>query len=250
MDLPGSDADVRLFEEALAQNPVTPVNLRKALADADASLFKRFKDGDSATRLVRVRAELVDRLILALWQVHGLDSAAGLALVAVAGYGRGDLNPHSDVDILVLLEGEPNDSDAAALSSFMTDLWDVGLEVGHSVRTVAQCRDEARKDLTVATSLMESRLLHGPDALYDAMNEAMSTGQIWPSAEFFAEKRKEQIARHHRYDDTAYKLEPNVKGSPGGLRDIQMIGCCSTIKPNLPPSSATRTQPIRSRSSN
>ena len=223
-DLPGSDADVRRFDEALAQGPVTPPNLRRALADADTSLFARFKDGDSASRLVRLRAELVDRLILALWQVHGLDTAEGLALVAVAGYGRGDLNPHSDVDILVLLDGEPNDSDAAALSSFMTDLWDVGLEVGHSVRTVAQCRDEAAKDLTVATSLMESRLLHGPAELYDAMNAAISTDQIWPSAEFFAEKRKEQIARHHRYDDTAYKLEPNVKGSPGGLRDIQMIG--------------------------
>ncbi len=223
-DLPGSDAAVRQFDDVLAAGTPTPQALRRSLADADARLFERFKDGDSASRLVRLRAQLIDRLILALWCHHKLDAAEGVALVAVAGYGRGDLNPHSDVDILVLLEGELPDDHAAALSAFMTDLWDVGLEIGHSVRTVEQCRDEAEKDLTVATSLMESRLLQGSDALYEAMNAAISTENIWPSAEFFAEKRKEQIARHHRYDDTAYKLEPNVKGSPGGLRDIQMIG--------------------------
>ncbi|MEM9404172.1 MAG: [protein-PII] uridylyltransferase [Pseudomonadota bacterium] len=223
-DLPGTDAVVQQFEGQLAAGAVQPPTLRQALSDADTRLFERFRNGDSASSLVRLRAELVDRLILALWRHHGLDAADDVALVAVAGYGRGDLNPHSDVDILVLLAGELPDAHEAALSTFMTDLWDVGLEIGHSVRTVQQCRDEAEKDLTVATSLMESRLLQGSGSLYDAMNAAISTAHIWPSAEFFAEKRKEQIARHHRYDDTAYKLEPNVKGSPGGLRDIQMIG--------------------------
>ena len=105
-DLKQTDAAVRHFEESLAAQAVTPPNLRSALADADASLFERFKDGDSASRLVRLRAVLVDHLILALWRHHGLDAADDVALVAVAGYGRGDLNPHSDVDILVLLAGE------------------------------------------------------------------------------------------------------------------------------------------------
>jgi [protein-PII] uridylyltransferase len=110
------------------------------------------------------------------------------------------------------------------LSSFLTSLWDIGLDIGHSVRTVKQCQQEAKADITVATTLIEARLLHGPEPLFEAMKDAVAADKLWSSAEFFAAKRREQIARHHRYDDTAYKLEPNVKASPGGLRDIQMIG--------------------------
>ena len=94
----------------------------------------------------------------------------------------------------------------------------------HSVRTVRQCFEEARADLTIATTLMEARLISGPVTLFSEMQAAIGPDRIWPPQAFFADKRKEQIARHHRYDDTAYNLEPNVKGSPGGLRDIQMIG--------------------------
>jgi [protein-PII] uridylyltransferase len=106
----------------------------------------------------------------------------------------------------------------------VTALWDIGLEAGHSVRNLAQCREEASADLTVATTLMEARLLAGPEALFTAMQDIIAPDEMWPSDRYFEEKRKEQIVRHHRYHDTAYNLEPNVKGSPGGLRDIQMIG--------------------------
>ena len=145
-------------------------------------------------------------------------------MVAVGGYGRAELHPYSDVDILLLLPKKLPADRKSQLGDFVTALWDVGLEIGHSVRTVKQCRVEAKADLTVATSLMESRLIVGPKGLYDAMQTVIAANKIWPPAEFFAEKRKEQIERHHRYDDTAYKLEPNVKGSPGGLRDIQVVG--------------------------
>jgi [protein-PII] uridylyltransferase len=147
-----------------------------------------------------------------------------VALVAVGGYGRGELHPSSDVDIMVLRPVELPSGGEAAISAFIATLWDAGLEIGHSVRTVDQCRHEAEADVTVTTTLMEARLLAGPESLLEALAEAVGPHRIWPSAEFFAEKRKEQRARHLRYDDTAYKLEPNVKGSPGGLRDIQMIG--------------------------
>ncbi len=143
----------------------------------------------------------------------------------MGGYGRGELHPSSDVDIMLLLPDDPARRRAmTALSAFVTALWDIGLEVGHSVRSVAQCHEEAAADLTVATTLMEARLLAGPETLFAAMQAAISPEQMWPSDRFFEEKRKEQIVRHHRYHDTAYNLEPNVKGSPGGLRDIQMIG--------------------------
>ncbi|MFQ5609558.1 MAG: [protein-PII] uridylyltransferase, partial [Woeseiaceae bacterium] len=110
------------------------------------------------------------------------------------------------------------------VAAFLAALWDIGLEIGHSVRTIDDCRQQAKEDITIATTLMEARLLDGEQKLFDRMEAVVAADQIWPSDRFFAAKRREQQLRHHRYDDTAYKLEPNVKGSPGGLRDIQMIG--------------------------
>ena len=112
----------------------------------------------------------------------------------------------------------------SVLSQFVTVLWDIGLEIGQSVRTIAQCHEQANADITVATTLMESRLIIGPKSLFDAMTKTIAPDKLWAPAKFFEAKREEQRARHSRYHDTAYKLEPNVKGSPGGLRDIQMIG--------------------------
>jgi [protein-PII] uridylyltransferase len=103
-------------------------------------------------------------------------------------------------------------------------LWDIGLEVGSSVRNLAQCREEAGRDVTVITNLMESRLLCGSRGLFQAMQEAISPARMWPSEPFFEAKFAEQEQRHRRYHDTAYNLEPNIKDGPGGLRDIQMIG--------------------------
>ena len=196
--------------------------IRESLASAGEDLRMRFLKGDSVVDLVHARAEQIDKVLLGLWRDH--IEATGAALVAVGGYGRGELHPGSDVDIMLLLPDALPEGAEERLSAFFTALWDIGLEVGHSARTVSQCREEAAADLTVATTLLEARLLAGPETLFDAMNEELSPANMWPSDRFFEEKRKEQIARHHRYHDTAYNLEPNVKGSPGGLRDIQMIG--------------------------
>lgn len=197
--------------------------LGAALKSADTTLLKHFRHAAPIGELVRLRASIVDRLLLHLWR-DCTNKDAAIALIAVGGYGRGELHPCSDVDIMLLAKRELSTETEQAVSRFLTRLWDIGLDIGHSVRTLADCRHEAQKDLTVATTLMETRLLAGPDALYDAMKATVSAEKIWPSKQFFAAKRAEQIERHHRYDDTAYKLEPNVKGSPGGLRDIQMIG--------------------------
>ncbi|NCF74642.1 MAG: [protein-PII] uridylyltransferase [Gammaproteobacteria bacterium] len=196
--------------------------IRNALAEANDDLKKRFMAGESVVELVRARAQLIDDLLVRLWNDHVEDD--DVALVAVGGYGRGELHPGSDVDVMILLPEKTSTATEESLSGFVTCLWDVGLEIGHSVRTVAQCAEEAGADLTVATTLMEARLLIGPDALFREMQAVIEQEHMWPSAVFFEEKRKEQISRHHRYHDTAYNLEPNIKGSPGGLRDIQLIG--------------------------
>ena len=208
--------------QTIADNSTSYVEIRATLAACSDDLKARFEAGDSVVDLVHARAAVIDEQLVRLWR-HELDTS-GAALLAVGGYGRGELHPFSDVDVMVLLPDELSQDAEDALSAFITALWDIGLEIGHSVRTIAQCFEEASADLTVATTLMEARLLAGPAALFEAMQVATAPDKMWPSTEFFQEKRKEQIARHHRYFDTAYNLEPNVKGSPGGLRDIQMIG--------------------------
>jgi [protein-PII] uridylyltransferase len=202
----------------------TPAEWREALALARLKLTARFKAGEPVTQLVTLGAQLLDQLLIHVWKRLAPDLSERIALVAVGGYGRGELHPGSDVDLMLLLDGELPAGADTLLAGFIAALWDIGLEAGHSVRSVDDCRREAEADITVITTLMESRLLYGPPALLDAVYEATATARMWPSDRFFLAKRDEQRARHHRYDDTAYKLEPNVKESPGGLRDIQVIG--------------------------
>ena len=219
-----SDPVIVALDEALGRAGNTVSDLRQALGHASDDLIARFENGQPVTDLVRLRASLVDRVLLCLWREHAGPLHDSAAMVAVGGYGRGELHPCSDVDIMLLVGNKLPADGEQLLSSFLTSLWDIGLDIGHSVRTVKQCQQEAEADITVATTLIEARLLHGPEPLFEAMKDAVSADRLWSSAEFFEAKRREQIARHHRYDDTAYKLEPNVKSSPGGLRDIQMIG--------------------------
>ncbi len=207
--------------QTIARQARSHAEIRARLGDFAAGLLARFEAGESVVDMVHERAALIDEILIELWQEV---ETGGAALVAVGGYGRGELHPYSDVDVMLLLPEELPPGAEDSLAAFVTSLWDVGLEVGHSVRTVEQCVETARADLTIATTLMEARLLAGPAELFAALQAVIGPDRMWPSTDYFNEKRQEQIARHHRYFDTAYNLEPNVKGSPGGLRDIQMIG--------------------------
>ena len=197
---------------------------REALDKGAAELSQRFEREEPVEHLVRDRARLVDDLLLRAWKIHAGDFNHELALVAVGGYGRGELHPCSDIDIMVLLTETAGDGWEQAVEGFLTFLWDIGLEVGHSVRSVSDCVTQGAADITIATTLMEARRLSGPEKLFQAMRRAVGPDEIWNTRDFFEAKLKEQADRHHRYHDTAYNLEPNVKGSPGGLRDIQMVG--------------------------
>ncbi|HYF08420.1 MAG TPA: [protein-PII] uridylyltransferase, partial [Acetobacteraceae bacterium] len=175
-----------------------------------------FARPDPARTLV-AHAACVDQLLQRLWQQHMGTSEA--TLVAVGGYGRGALFPHSDVDVLVLLpEGRRPD---AAVERFVGALWDSGLEPGHSVRTIAECIEEAAKDVTVDTSLLESRAVAGNIELLAEMEARLRARRDVRA--FFEAKLQEQKRRHERFQDAAYNLEPNIKESPGGLRDLQMV---------------------------
>ena len=201
-----------------------PLVFRQVL-DTGAELLKeRFVADEPIEDLVRDRARLVDIALRAAWVRHAGKFAGDLALVAVGGYGRGELHPSSDIDIMVLLPKSDSADWQSDIEKFLTFLWDIGLEVGHSVRSIDDCQRESLADISVATTLFEARLLAGPEALFAGMRRALAPDRLWSSQDFFEAKVKEQTERHHRYFDTAYNLEPNVKSSPGGLRDIQTIG--------------------------
>jgi [protein-PII] uridylyltransferase len=209
---------------ALEEGQFSPTTFRQVL-DQGADLLKdRFTADEPIEDLVRDRARLVDIALRAAWGSHAGAFSADLALVAVGGYGRGELHPSSDIDIMVLLPKSDSSDWQPDIERFLTFLWDIGLEVGHSVRSIDDCQRESLADISVATTLFEARLLAGPEPLFAGMRRALAPDRLWSSQDFFEAKVKEQIDRHHRYFDTAYNLEPNVKSSPGGLRDIQTIG--------------------------
>ena len=197
--------------------------MKSALLAADEQLAQKFWDDEPVGTLVRSRAWVVEQLLIAAWQKM-MPADDTLALLAVGGFGRGELHPHSDVDLMVLMPDAPVQQDLkSAIESFLTLLWDAGLYLGHSVRTPKQCEEESLHDVVTATNLMESRLLVGTPQLFDEMRVAIAPERMWPGPEFFDAKYKEQIERHERFHETAYNLEPNIKEGPGGLRDIQMI---------------------------
>jgi [protein-PII] uridylyltransferase len=208
----------------LAAQPGSREEYRKLLAQAHEELKARFLAEEPVEILVHARAALIDAVLRQAWFEHLGNDDHNWALVAVGGYGRGELHPCSDIDILLLVARPPNDAERSQVERLITFLWDIRLEVGHSVRTVAECVQESAADVSVMTTLLEARLLHGDAALLDAMNTALSPPGIWPEKEFFEAKLKEQVDRHLKANDTAYNLEPNVKTGPGGLRDIQTIG--------------------------
>jgi [protein-PII] uridylyltransferase len=197
---------------------------RGLLERAQEELRTRFVEDEPVEGLVRARARFIDLLLRTLWQTRlSGELAARLALVAVGGYGRGELHPCSDVDLLVLVPAPLAEGDRASVEQLVSFLWDIGLEVGHSVRTVAECAEESASDVGVMTTLMESRRLAGSEELVAAMRAALAPDRIWPVREFFEAKVREQQERRLKANDTAYNLEPNVKTGPGGLRDIQTI---------------------------
>jgi [protein-PII] uridylyltransferase len=208
-------------ELALKASPIGA--FKKAIREAREVLDARFRSGRDIRRLIEDRAWFVDNILQQAWSQFDWSDDADIALVAVGGYGRGELHPYSDIDLLILLEDADHELFRDSIERFLTLLWDIGLEVGQSVRSIEECAAEARADLTVITNLMESRTIAGPERLRKSMLEITSPEHLWPSKEFFLAKRAEQRGRHHKYNDTEYNLEPNVKGSPGGLRDIQTI---------------------------
>ena len=214
---------------AVLDAPTTPaatslVDLRTRFRDGKAALLEHFRasrpTAPAATALLRAIGKHVDETLLTLWDRAAMP--AGTALLAVGGYGRGELFPHSDVDVLVLLPPTTTgDALTASIEAFITSCWDIGLEIGASVRTVGECIAMAKSDVTVQTALLESRYLCGSRRVFASFRHA-NTQAMDPKA-FLRAKTLEMVQRHRKYEDTPYALEPNCKESPGGLRDLQVV---------------------------
>ena len=185
-----------------------------------SDLIQQFiAEPDSVESLVHKRSEDIDQLLSQIWQSFSIDSS--LSLVCVGGYGRGELHLYSDIDLLILIPNNSHKLYRDDLSKFLTFLWDIGLEVGHATRDINDCVVEI-DDLSVVTNLLESRLLIGSQSLFATMKQMIKQSN-WSSQSFLVEKQKELQQRHLNYSNTAYNLEPNLKESPGGLRDIQTV---------------------------
>ena len=200
--------------------PVDVTGLKRRISQAEGVLARRFWEGEEAETLVRERSAFIDAFLAEIWQ-HWFEYKQDVALLAIGGYGRGELHPNSDIDLLILVKS--NRLKDADIEHFVRLLWDLKLDIGHSVRTISECRSEASKNASVVTSLYERRYLAGSQALVSKLSRFLDRKSFWPSSSFFEAKRAEQSDRHARFNHVEYDLEPNIKGSPGGLRDIQTI---------------------------
>ena len=210
------------MSKSLAVNKITDA---AGLRAAREIAYAQFRKTQAVGKLTKQLSKLSDELLSHLWNSCGLNNEA--ALVAVGGFGRGALFPYSDIDILILLPADEKliASLSKKVEQFVACCWDTGLEIGSSVRTVAECISEADQDITVRTSLLESRLLCGKKQLFKEFATAFESS-LDPRT-FFQAKQAEQIQRHYKYQNTPYSLEPNCKESPGGLRDLQVISWVS-----------------------
>lgn len=194
-------------------------NLRLRLQEGTRELRETYQAKQNSKLMLRGRCRLVDSILADLWGSSGLPDE--LALVAVGGYGRGELFPASDVDLLILLPATTTPDTQRRLEEVIGSFWDIGLDIGHSVRTIAECLAESSRDITVQTSLLEARQLAGNESLFRQLQAAIRAQLDVGS--FFSAKHLEQEQRYSRYNDTPYSLEPNCKESPGALRDLQVI---------------------------
>ena len=211
--------------ESRISNDISPVvaarELLKERYNADAEAFRQ---GADVRALVHSRSGTLDTVLALIWNRYAFAASADISLVAVGGYGRGELHPHSDIDLLILTRSGIEENWQEDLGAFITLLWDLKLDIGHSVRSIQESMDAAREDVTILTNLLETRTIAGPDDLRDELSHQVYSDAISSDRDYFIAKREEQKQRHAKYGDTEYNLEPNVKGSPGALRDIQTIG--------------------------
>ncbi|MES2624530.1 MAG: [protein-PII] uridylyltransferase [Pseudomonadota bacterium] len=213
----------RVFTRQLAKSPSAIVCFKASIKQAHAVLDERFRSGDKIETLIKDISWFTDQILVQAWKRYDWGDAGDISLVAVGGYGRGELHPYSDIDIQIMLQRNNLRRHTVAIEGFLTFLWDINLEVGQSVRTIKENILHSGKDITITTALLESRTICGNPALQQEVMAKLAEKKIWKPKNYFAAKKAEQQERHRKHDDIEYSLEPNIKAAPGGLRDLQTI---------------------------
>ncbi|HEY0961214.1 MAG TPA: [protein-PII] uridylyltransferase [Pseudomonadales bacterium] len=213
----------REFARELQAAPTPIASFKQCIKSARAQLDERFRAGEKIDILIADLSWFIDQILTEAWCRYSFRDADDISLVAVGGYGRGELHPYSDIDIQILLKRSNQAKYKEEIVAFLTFLWDINLEVGQSVRSIAENLKEAAKDITIATALLESRTIYGNPDLHAQVMAKLSHENVWKNRRFYAAKKAEQQDRHRKHDDIEYSLEPNLKAAPGGLRDIQTI---------------------------
>jgi len=232
MKSPVSRSRKKLFDKAaflkdIEQSTSALRCYREAVQNARKILNERFIQKGNIEALIEDQTWFVDQILITAWQQFAWKDANDISLIAVGGYGRGELHPYSDIDIQILLAKNNKDKYKADIESFLTFLWDINLEIGQSVRSIKENQQVAARDITVATALIESRTLTGNTQLLDTVMSQIERKKVWKPKQFFEAKKEEQSIRHGKQNDIESALEPNIKEAPGGLRDIQTIGWIS-----------------------
>ena len=205
------------------------INQKKTDSDILSKQFDQWLYKDRGRKIrgieyfLNQRSENIDKLIRKAHDMSDLCSIKDFGIFSVGGYGRGELHPFSDIDLLLLSESNLSTGEQKKIEKFISLLWDLGLDIGHSVRTLEQAKKQAREDIFTMTNMLEFRKLTGSEDLHKMYLDIIDTKNLWRNKSFIQEKIKEQIERHETFNNTSYNLEPDIKSSPGGLRDIHTI---------------------------
>ncbi|MCG6201501.1 [protein-PII] uridylyltransferase [Psychromonas antarctica] len=211
----------------IPEHNLTLTFLKKGLQQFQQWQIENFKAKQPITEIVACRALYIDQLLTRLWAHFGLHKSEELTLIAVGGYGRGELHPKSDIDILILYQKNISSDEERNISALITLLWDLKLDIGNSVRSLHDCIEQGNADITVATSMIEARYISGHKETFKKLLDLVESKIFWPSDQFFMVKREEQLTRHRQCRGDGYSLEPDLKNGSGGLRDIQTIAWVS-----------------------
>jgi [protein-PII] uridylyltransferase len=196
--------------------------VKAAVIEERAALTGRLAKTAAIESLLQQHVQFIDRVVIAAWELT-VGNASGMALIATGGYGRGEVYPHSDIDILLCVEDDLSADTEQQVGRFFSLLWDAGFKIGHAVRSIPQSIEAGKQDVSTFTSLLEIRLLAGEEGVFTSLKLAMQSPEVYNAADFFEAKRNEQRQRHAKFHNTADNLEPNLKEGPGGLRDFHTL---------------------------
>ncbi len=221
-DALNADAPILQYLDEKSPEKINISSFKNFNNDLSTLLFELFKKQKEIYELISINTQIMDALLKNIWHQFDIPEQHA-ALIAIGGYGRRELFPQSDIDILILLSEKCAEDTKSKIESFLTFLWDINLKIAQSARSIKECTSESKNDITIMTSLMEHYYLCGSNELYSKLKNLFTENKIWPSKKFHKEKILELNSRHHKFGDTANHLEPNVKENPGGLRDIHTL---------------------------